>query len=77
MPSDDELNIEYSFSEAADVTLELRNILGETLIRLVFLKNQVGLNFTKLPISNLYNGIYFLNISTKEGSVSKKVIVNH
>ncbi len=77
VPSNDELNIEYSFSEAADVKLELRNILGETLLQPVFLKNQMGLNVTKLPISNLHDGIYFLNMTTKEGSISKKVIVSH
>lgn len=77
VPSNEELNIEYSFSEAADVKLEMRNILGETLLQPVFLKNQVGLNVTKLPISNLHDGIYFLSMTTKEESISKKVIVSH
>lgn len=75
VPSDNLLNIEFSLSESEELKLEIRNILGESLLKPLNLKNQFGWNIIQLPISNVPDGIYLVTLSTRTGSITKKFVV--
>ena len=52
-----------------EVVATLSDINGRELMNFVFV------NSTELDLSNLDKGIYILNLNTKEGSISKKLII--
>ncbi len=58
----------YIQSAEKILTISLSNILGEIVINKRDLENRT------IEISNLKNGIYFLNIKTKSGHITKKLI---
>ena len=58
----------YIQSAEQILTISLSNILGEIVINKRDLENRT------IEISNLKNGIYFLNIKTKSGHITKKLI---
>ena len=62
-------NVTITYERNEEVGATLSDINGRELINFVFV------NSTELDLSNLDKGIYILNLNTKEGSVSKKLII--
>jgi len=67
IPATYSLNIEANSTDLA--TYKMYDINGNLISENTFTKN------TKLDLSHLAKGNYLLNISTKEGSITKKIIV--
>ena len=53
------------------MSLRVYNIIGEK----IYQSETTNLT-TEIDLSNQPNGIYFINLKTKEGMVSKKIIIN-
>ena len=62
-------NVTITSQRNEEVGASLSDINGRELMNFIFL------NSTELDLSELDKGIYILNLNTKEGSISKKLIV--
>jgi type IX secretion system substrate protein len=72
-PANTNLNIACSLQLAA---CSLYDVLGNEVYAALTLRQAQGAS-TAIDVSSLPNGVYFLNIKTAEGVLSKKVIVQH
>jgi hypothetical protein len=59
-------------SDEKMININLYNILGDKLINIH--PDQADL---KMPVSNLQNGIFFIEIETQSRTVTRKIIINH
>jgi len=75
-PLKDHLNISINSDQSCILNLSIYNSNGEIVRHFSFKKENAQKLFS-IPVTNLQNGIYFLNISTPEQSQTKKVIINH
>jgi hypothetical protein len=71
-PASDRLNVAFGQAVEGPVALRLLNLQGQMLAQQAF--NSVSGNL-ELDISQLPGGIYFLNIQTQQGIVSRKIAV--
>ena len=62
-------NVTITSQRNEEVVANLSDINGRELMNFVFV------NSTELDLSELNKGIYILNLNTKEGSISKKLII--
>ena len=62
-------NVTITSESNEEVITTLFDINGRELMNFVFV------NSTELDLSDLDKGIYILNLNTKEGSISKKLII--
>ena len=62
-------NVTITSERNEEVVATLSDINGRELMNFVFV------NSTELDLSDLDKGIYILNLNTKEGSISKKLII--
>ena len=62
-------NVTITSERNEEVVANLSDINGRELMNFVFV------NSTELDLSELNKGIYILNLNTKEGSISKKLII--
>jgi len=71
-PFDKDIFIEISVNEAIELELEILNLNG----KLILSKNiSIQDKFSEgLNLEHLSNGIYYLNLKSKEGSVAKKIV---
>ena len=67
IPTIYQLNIEANFTDLA--TYKMYNMHGDLILENTFTKN------TKVDLNNIAKGTYLLDISTKEGRITKKIIV--
>ena len=67
IPTIYQLNIEANSTDLA--TYKMYNINGNLILENTFTKN------TKVDLNNMAKGTYLLDISTKEGRITKKIIV--
>ncbi|MBC8266543.1 MAG: T9SS type A sorting domain-containing protein [Flavobacteriales bacterium] len=67
IPTTYQLNIESADADLS--TYKMYDMLGNLILENSFEKN------TKVDLSNVAKGTYLLNISTKKGSITKKIIV--
>jgi TctA family transporter len=76
MPANDNLNITFSASENNTYNYTISNMVGATVYT-----NSVdavaGENKLAVDVSNLTNGVYFLNINRGDASLTKKIIISH
>ena len=76
-PADASIYVEYSLSDVKDFKIELKNLLGKSVIQPIRMKNRTGNNSLQIPSSEISNGIYFLELSSGEGLLTLKLIVDH
>lgn len=74
-PTNGILNINLGFADAGDVQVRVFNTLGEQ-VDLIRANNSVGGNYS-FDLSDRTNGIYFVEISTAYGKITRKVLLNH
>jgi len=75
-PLKDQLNITISSNLTGILCLSIYNLHGE-IVRHFSFKKENTQKLYSIPVTDLQNGIYFLNIVTPEQSQTKKVIINH
>ena len=74
VPANDNLNIRYSeFSRSANSILQLFNMNGSVVLNIDF---KAG-NQTTLDVTSLPTGIYLLRLTTSEGVLTRKIIIEH
>lgn len=72
-PNNGQFTVSFSFAEQKDATVELLDVSGRT-ISAVNLENVLTFK-QELGSSELANGVYFVRISTEEGVVTRKIVV--
>ena len=73
-PARDFVNISFDVSIKSSFELSLVNVLGETLIKEKIINQQGDYKYT-FKTSNFNKGIYFVEILTEKGKITKRVIV--
>jgi hypothetical protein len=75
-PTNSSLTISFSSSEKQKIELRIYNTLGK---QIYFTKEEItkGKFEKEINVAKWSEGIYFLQVKTKEGNLSRKVIVNH
>jgi len=68
-------NISLNLTQNTDVNVSLTNAMGQEVKAYTFNNVNAGENTLNLNISDYAEGVYFFNIKTNEGSVTKKVIL--
>ncbi len=72
-PSNDLVTVEFEVTQSADYTIQIIDAIGNSVLTQscgkvdVFCKKQIDLN-------NIENGVYFVNIQSKDGRISKRLI---
>ena len=73
-PSRDVFNISFKTVNKQDITLRIRNIVGEEIYTEEL--NQFNGTYTKaISLENYPKAVYFLEINTTEGTINKKLIL--
>lgn len=70
-------NIALNLTQNTDVIVSLTNAMGQEVKAYTFNNVNAGENTLNLNISDYAGGVYFFNIKTNEGSVTKKVILSN
>ena len=73
-PSRDVFNISFNTDQKQDITLRIRNIIGEE-IYIEELKQHDGAYTKAISLENYPKAIYFLEIETTQGTINKKLIL--
>ena len=76
-PSDNILNVGFSVSQLKNFTLDIKDVVGKSLIHPKVLSNLIGSSSIQIPIDHLANGIYFLVLSSEDGMTAKKIVIEH
>ena len=73
-PSRDVFNISFNTINKQDITLRIRNIVGEEIY--IEELNQFDGTYTKaISLENYPKAVYFFEISTAEGTINKKLVL--
>jgi len=67
--------ISYRLEESTDVTIVIYDLCGRMVTTLVNESQMAGRYSVKWSIGELYSGIYFYRITTRNGSITRKCIV--
>lgn len=74
IPASDKITVQYEMQEAADVKIAIVDILGQVLFTQNY-NNSIGKTEHDFAITGLAAGIYYVQLSTKKGVSTKKIIV--
>ena len=74
-PVSDVMNVELTVADATDLNVSIVNALGQK-VQDVASQTFNGVNTLTVSTSDLSNGVYFLNVQSKEGVSSKRFIVS-
>ncbi|MCB0737991.1 MAG: T9SS type A sorting domain-containing protein [Bacteroidetes bacterium] len=72
-PVEDVLQIQFKKEQNADAQVHLFSLDGRLLLQSK-IENNADENVMNLDLSNLHNGVYILNISSLNGSITKRVL---
>ena len=75
-PSNQSTNIQYETIKSENVSFEMTNLLGKSIINRNVI-SKIGLNSILVNTSDLSNGIYLYSISNGKTRSTKRLIVNH
>ncbi len=73
-PASDNIAVNYSLNNASDVTIELVDVAGKIAATQSVVAQEAGTNNVSFETSSLNAGVYFVNIHTEAGSITKKFI---
>ncbi|MEE3037330.1 MAG: T9SS type A sorting domain-containing protein, partial [Bacteroidota bacterium] len=73
-PSSGEFTISFQSHAKQEIEFSLNNVLGEQLIS-EKLSEFEGTFVTFIDLTNYNNGVYFLNVTTKEKTFNRKIVV--
>ena len=73
-PSRDVFNISFNTANKLNITLRIRNIVGEE-IYTEELKEFDGIYTKSISLENYPKAVYFLEISTADGTINKKLVL--
>jgi hypothetical protein len=73
-PASDVLAVLVSLESSQDVTIDVVDVLGKTVASYNYNNVAVGASKVNLDIAGLASGVYFANVRTATGSVSRKFV---
>ncbi|MDJ1502603.1 Ig-like domain-containing protein, partial [Xanthocytophaga agilis] len=73
-PADSEVNVRFSVNEDQDAIIALTNMTTQQVIQITQ-SVQAGENTVRIDVANLAKGMYIVYVKTKEGRLSKKLVV--
>jgi len=73
-PSRDVFNVSFTSEDIQDLKVRILNVVGEELVN-EDLQQFIGEYTKKIDFSNNAKGIYFLEITTNNGIINKKLIL--
>ena len=73
-PSKDMFNISFTSEKQQNLKVRVLNVIGEELI-IESLQEFIGKYTKQIDLTNNAKGIYFLNITTNNGVINKKLIL--
>lgn len=73
-PTKDMVNVEIAEVDAAELTIEITNVLGEVITTKV-VDASLGTSSAEFDLKGNAAGIYFINISSEDASITKRVIL--
>lgn len=76
-PVKSQVNISYEMHEAAELNIDIVNMVGQTVLAISNSVQNVGQNEFKVNTSSLKEGFYFLRIQSKKGSEVVKFSIVH
>jgi hypothetical protein len=76
-PANENTTVNFGLKDATDVSITLTNSIGQVLSTESLGNTVAGDHYYDLNTSELSNGIYFITITTSEGSVSHRIAVSH
>jgi hypothetical protein len=74
-PSSNVINFEFELLEDADVTLEVINMMGQTVITEDLGNLATGVNRNTINVSQLTPGVYFANMTIGEEVITTRINV--
>ncbi|HEX2896979.1 MAG TPA: T9SS type A sorting domain-containing protein, partial [candidate division Zixibacteria bacterium] len=74
-PFNPSTDISFSLPKAANVTLEIYNVLGQTIAMLVDEHKEAGVHTITWNAGNVSSGVYFYRLTTPEFVMSKKMLL--
>jgi hypothetical protein len=73
-PTEDLLTVAYTLTEPVLVSIRVTDLTGK-LVQSQTIQGEIGRQKTRVDAGNLSPGIYFVNLSTPTGSISRKFVV--
>ncbi|MDJ1470513.1 Ig-like domain-containing protein, partial [Xanthocytophaga flava] len=73
-PADSEVNVQFSVNEDQNAIIALTNMTTQQVIQITQ-SVQAGENTVRIDVANLAKGMYIVYVKTKEGRLSKKLVV--
>jgi len=73
-PVNSYMNVEFTMAEMTDANIRILNALGQQ-VQQVANGAFEGTNLIEVNTNNLVSGVYFLNITSKEGTTTKRFVV--
>ena len=74
-PTDGHINIAFELQEAADVSIEVLNIMGQRVVLLPQSGYMSGSQLVPIDAAQLPNGLYWAVLRTKQSSQAVKFVV--
>lgn len=74
-PADEFVNVNYISATNSDAVVEIVNTLGQLVYTTTKQQEQTGLQQIAIPVSTLESGVYFLRITTAEGSLTQRLSI--
>jgi aminopeptidase N len=74
-PAASSFNLQYLLDHDADVEIDVFDVAGRRVGQQTVPSVQAGLRVENIDISRLPSGVYFLRLSTREGSATRKFVV--
>lgn len=73
-PFKDHITLDFNLLETKNMTIQLYNLAGQLVQNDTQITLQAGTNQLKIPTPSLINGLYFIKITTDNGTIVRKVI---
>jgi hypothetical protein len=74
-PVSQELNVDFTLAKAQEVSIDISDVTGK-LISVENFEASRGLNNHNINFSNLNSGVYFVTMTSSNGTVTKRVVKN-
>ena len=82
-PATDKINISFPAAASENITVKIYSITGEVVFEEKNIypdligKSTAPITQFQIPVFNISNGIYFLNVLTEKEKSTKKLVINH
>ena len=75
-PFKDMITVQYELSQSSEVTINIVNLVGQTIVEKTQGQQAIGKHDLQIPVSTLQSGMYLLVVKTNLGDFSTKILKN-